>query len=160
VNVIYWILYWTLSKSVWNLSLLSELGVVPTSAIFAIIFAPGIVWQVALLVTSLKARKGVIAINLVSGASLLLCMYSSVYFYYGSAQNFGSNLSRVDAFYFALGIFTTAGTGTIAPVSEFARMLTSSQYVLDLFYVGGVIAIGTARLTPNGSERTGGRREL
>jgi len=162
VNVIYWVMYWALSKSIWNTGLLAKFGIVHSSAIFILVFVPAIVFQIALLVISLKARKAVIAANLVSGASLLLCLYSGLYLFYGSAQNFGSNLSKVDAFYFALGILTTAGTGTIAPVSEFARILTSSQYVVDLFYVVGIIAIGTARLTPtvlSARNRTDGNSE-
>jgi hypothetical protein len=153
LNIFYWIGYLTLG----NLSGITAAFTVFTFSVFGLVFDPlamiciiGIwatMWQGMLLVTSPETRKGIIALVLANGASLLVCTYSILYFLNGSDQNFGSRLSKVDAFYFALGIFTTAGTGSISPLSQSARLLTSSQYTVDLIYVGGIIAIGLARFT-------------
>jgi len=64
--------------------------------------------------------------------SMLLALFSTLYWNYGSATNFSIILSRLDAVYFAIGTLTTAGTGNIAPISQTARGIQALQMILDL----------------------------
>lgn len=45
---------------------------------------------------------------------------------------FTEPLSRLDAFYFALAIFTTTGFGDVAPTSDATRLAVSAQMAVDL----------------------------
>jgi|HubBroStandDraft_4_1064222.scaffolds.fasta_scaffold684336_1 hypothetical protein len=101
-----------------------------------------------------RSTKTQLILGLITGVSVILFDFSIVYLIYGTSQNFGARLTHLDAFYFSLGIFTTAGTGIIAPISGPARAIVSCQYVIDLIYIAGTISIGIAQIT---SRR--GRRE-
>jgi hypothetical protein len=74
-----------------------------------------------------------------------------LYWAIGTRPNFGSELSRVDAVYFALGTLTTAGTGTIAPTSGLARGLVSGQMIVDLVFVAGALTIAITRWSEKSS---------
>jgi voltage-gated potassium channel len=93
-----------------------------------------------------RASNADIISALIGGASLIISNFAAIYWTYGSLGNFNEHLSKVAALYFTLGTFTTAGTGTISPVSDFARAIVSCQYVVDLFFVAWIIAIGVSRI--------------
>ena len=46
------------------------------------------------------------------------------------------DLSRTDALYFTVTVFSTVGFGDISPTSESARLVVSGQMILDLFILG------------------------
>jgi hypothetical protein len=92
-----------------------------------------------------RFRPVVTAILLVYVFSLLLQLFSYIYWSYGTTRNFSITLSHLDSFYFALGTLTTAGTGTISAISETARQIQTLQMGLDLTFVGIVVAINLAR---------------
>ena len=75
----------------------------------------------------------------------LALVFANVYWAIGTKVNFGVELSRVDALYFSLGTLTTAGTGTIAPISSFARGLVSVQMALDFVFVATAVTIVVTR---------------
>jgi Ion channel len=77
--------------------------------------------------------------------SLVLQLFSYIYWSYGSTQNFSIRLSHLDSFYFALGTLTTAGTGSISVVSETARGLQTLQMGPDLILVIFAVALVVAR---------------
>jgi hypothetical protein len=52
------------------------------------------------------------------------------------AEAFTELLTRTDALYFAVTVFTTVGFGDITPLTEFARIVTTIQMVADLLVVG------------------------
>jgi hypothetical protein len=79
--------------------------------------------------------------------SLLLQLFSYIYWSFGTTRNFSISLSHLDAFYFALGTLTTAGTGNISTSSETARGFQALQMGLDLLIVGIVLTIILARYT-------------
>jgi voltage-gated potassium channel len=76
---------------------------------------------------------------------LIVESFADLYWIMGTTANFSVELSRWGAIYFALGTLTTAGTGTIAPTSDFARALVSGQMLLDLGFVTYVLGIAVAR---------------
>jgi Ion channel len=58
-----------------------------------------------------------IAIELFHGFSVLLVVFSTLYWSYGTSANFSEPLTRLDAIYFSVGTLSTAGTGNISAVS-------------------------------------------
>jgi hypothetical protein len=92
-----------------------------------------------------RFRPVLTALLVVFVFSLLLQFFAYIYWTFGTTRNFSIRLSHLDAFYFALGTLTTAGTGTISAVSETARGLQTLQMGLDLALVGFVVALVLAR---------------
>lgn len=70
-----------------------------------------------------------------------------MYWAHGTAKDFSVSLTHLDAFYFALGTFTTAGTGNISPISETARGLQALQMGLDFLLIAVVVVLATGRFT-------------
>lgn len=59
---------------------------------------------------------------------------------------FGKPIRRSDAIYIALGVLTTAGTGSLNPRTRECRKIVSTQMVLDLGLIGfGVAALYAGR---------------
>jgi hypothetical protein len=75
--------------------------------------------------------------------SLVLQLFSYMYWAYGTAINFSVSLTHLDSFYFAIGTFTTAGTGNISPISETARGLHALQMGLDFLLIGFIVVLVT-----------------
>lgn len=80
-------------------------------------------------------------------------VFANIYWAIGTKVNFGVELSRVDALYFSLGTLTTAGTGTIAPTSSFARGLVSVQMALDFAFVATAVTIVITRWSEKSSTK-------
>ena len=85
---------------------------------------------------------------------LFLVLFSSSYFLLAEQvpQSFTETLNRTDALYFTVTVFATVGFGDIAPVTQTARVLTTSQMLADLIVVGviakalfGAVRIGMHR---------------
>ncbi|HEV7210565.1 MAG TPA: potassium channel family protein [Blastococcus sp.] len=72
---------------------------------------------------------------------VFLVLFASVYVLLdtGRPGQFTEPLSRTDALYFVVVVFSTVGFGDIAPVSETARVLTMLQIVSDLLLLGVVL---------------------
>jgi hypothetical protein len=87
--------------------------------------------------------------------ALLLEIFSALYWAYGTKKNFSFPLSHLDAFYFALGTLTTAGTGNIVAISETSRWIQAAQLGLDLLLVVFIVALVMARYSAlfNGAKR-------
>ena len=77
--------------------------------------------------------------------SLLLQLFSYMYWSYGSARNFSVPLSHLASFYFALGTLTTAGTGNVSAISPLSRGLQTWQMGIDLVLIAFVVALILAR---------------
>jgi Ion channel len=88
-----------------------------------------------------RFRPVVTALLLLYVFSLLLQLFSYIYWSYGTTRNFSIRLSHLDSFYFALGTLTTAGTGNVSATSETSRQIQTLQMGLDLIFVGIVVAI-------------------
>lgn len=57
------------------------------------------------------------------------------------AGSFSEPLTRLDAIYFVLTIFTTLGFGDIVPVTTGARVLVILQMLFDLLFIGVVAKV-------------------
>jgi hypothetical protein len=87
-------------------------------------------------------RRWPFATALLALAGTLVVVFSMSYWQIGSARDFGTPLTRVDAMYFTVGTLSTAGTGNLSAISERARKVQTLQMGLDLFLLvvgGGVI---------------------
>jgi len=79
--------------------------------------------------------------------SLVLQLFSYIYWAAGTTKNFNTSLTHFDSFYFALGTLTTAGSGTISVTSETARHIQALQMTLDLLLIGFAVALILSRYT-------------
>jgi len=69
---------------------------------------------------------------------LFLLVFASTYFILSSEDPtaFSEPLSRSDALYFTITVFSTVGFGDINPLDENVRLLVGSQMLLDLIVLG------------------------
>ena len=82
---------------------------------------------------------------------LFLISFASVYLRL-SQQNpgsFSAHLSRTDALYFTVTVFSTVGFGDLVPVTEVARVLVMFQMLGDLAIIGAGVHVltGAVRLS-------------
>jgi len=102
-----------------------------------LVFAGLAVWQVRAIAGSrypgLRAAE---ALGLI--IPLYLLLFASTYFVMerASAANFTQPLTRTDALYFSVTVFTTVGFGDIAAKSETARVVLIIQMLADLALLG------------------------
>lgn len=96
---------------------------------------------------------------------LYLLLFASTYYLMerSVAGSFSEALTRSDALYFTMTVFSTVGFGDISPRSEPARLLATGQMALNLLLIGVaarllVSAVERARVQSGRSE-TGGRRD-
>lgn len=74
---------------------------------------------------------------------LFLLVYANVYYLleHNLAGSFTESLTRTDALYFAVTVFATVGFGDIAPVSQAARVLVTTQMVGNLLVLGVALRV-------------------
>lgn len=82
---------------------------------------------------------------------LLLIGYAATYYLmaHASGKAFSIGLSRLDALYFTVTVFTTTGFGDITARSDAARAVVTSQMLIDLIFLGIVVRFitGAARFS-------------
>jgi hypothetical protein len=78
------------------------------------------------------------------GFAVLLETFTLVYWSHGTSRDFSIPLSHFDAFYFALGTLAT-GTGNVSAISEASRRIQTTQMVIDLVFIGFIVALLLAR---------------
>ncbi len=58
-----------------------------------------------------------------------------------SQPAFSESLTRTDALYFTITVFSTVGFGDITPLTQYARTMTMAQMIGDLIVVGLVAQV-------------------
>jgi voltage-gated potassium channel len=95
-------------------------------------------WQIRAITRA--AHPGVRAITaLAATVPLFLLLFAASYFLMAQADpaNFSTEaLTRSDALYFSVTIFSTVGFGDITATSQNARLLASAQMIMDLLILG------------------------
>jgi voltage-gated potassium channel len=115
-------------------------------------------WQIREITGA--AHPAVRAIQaLATTAPLFLLLFAATYFVMAQADpaNFSTHtLTRTDALYFTVTIFSTVGFGDISATSQAARLLVSAQMILDLLVLGlgirvciGAVQRGRQHQTPD-----------
>ena len=107
-------------------------------AVGATVFVVLVVWEIRRIISS--EFPGIRAIEaLAATVPLFLILFASMYFMmstFGTGTFSQEDLSRTDALYFTVTVFSTVGFGDISPTSESARLVVSGQMILDLFILG------------------------
>jgi hypothetical protein len=127
-----------------------------------LVFAGIAVWQVRSIIGSRYPRiRAFEALGLILPFYLLV--FASTYFVMqrASAANFTQPLTRTDALYFSVTVFTTVGFGDIAAKSETARVVLIVQMLADLALLGagarlllGAVRRGQQRRSGTGDDGT------
>ena len=102
-----------------------------------------VAWQVRAIIRSEYPRLRAVEALFVA-VPLLLVLFAATYFRLAGSSlvNFAQPLSRTDALYFAVTVFSTVGFGDISAKSEAARVVVTLQMVVDLVLIGlGVRAL-------------------
>jgi voltage-gated potassium channel len=160
------LLWWVLVRSLASAVILVALYyVVPLQDLrgthLAVSLTAGIVILAVVIVLQVRTigrsrYPGVQAVEaLAVSAPLFLLMYASAYVVMAQdgAANFSSHqLTRTDALYFTLTVFSTVGFGDITATSQSARVLVMVQMVMDLVILGlgvrvyrGAVSVGRRR---------------
>lgn len=113
---------------------------------FALVIAAPLVLAGILLLRS-TVSIGLILAVLASGVIAALVSFSSAYWQIGTTANFNVQLTHFDSWYFALGMFTTAGTGNIVAISDRAREIQTLQMFFDMTIVVFVAGILVSRFS-------------
>ena len=102
-------------------------------AVLALVLA----WQVRAIMGSPYPRLRAFE-TLTIGIPILLIVFASAYFLVGNADSdsFTQPLSKTDALYFTITVFSTVGFGDITAKTEVARILVSIQMMFDLAVFG------------------------
>ena len=106
------------------------------------LFAGVITWQIRAILRS--NYPGLRAIEALAAAiPLFLLVFAAAYVTLADAQPsaFSEPLSRTDALYFTITVFSTVGFGDIAPVATPARVIAMVQMLGDLVVVGLVLRV-------------------
>ena len=136
-----------------------DAGVAVRLLIGFLIFAAMATWQVRSIIGSrYPAVKAIEALGLI--VPLYLLLFASTYFVMerASAANFTQPLTRTDALYFAVTVFSTVGFGDIAAKSEAARVVLIFQMLGDLALLGAGVRVllgAVRRGQQRGSDTTG-----
>jgi voltage-gated potassium channel len=107
-----------------------------------VVFAMAVAWQVqAIIGSDLPRLRAIQAVA--TGLPLLLLLYASAYVLIANDQpdSFTEALSRTDSLYFTVTVFATVGFGDIAPRTELARIVTTTQMLMGLVAVGLVAKV-------------------
>jgi len=118
-----------------------------------LVFAGVMVWQVrAIAGARYPGLRAAEALGLV--LPFYLVLFASTYFVMerASAAAFTQPLTRTDALYFAVTVFSTVGFGDITPKSEIARVVLIVQMIGDLAVLGAGLQV-LLRAVQRGRER-------
>ncbi|MHC2998561.1 potassium channel family protein [Microbacterium sp. HJ5] len=110
----------------------------------AVVLAGVTVWQVLAIIRS--ADPGVRAIEALAViAPIYLLLFAATYFIMErtDAAAFTTDLTRMDALYFTVTVFSTVGFGDISAATEPARVLVTLQMVLNLIVLGAGVRLLT-----------------
>jgi voltage-gated potassium channel len=122
----------------------------------------GLAWLIALVVFQvrwiLRSRfpglRGVEA--LATSIPLFLLLFAGAYVVLAaiSAGNFSEPLTRTDALYFTVTVFSTVGFGDITAKTEAARLVVTGQMIVDLVAVGLAVKVivGAVKRGRSGSQ--------
>jgi len=121
-----------------------------------LVFAGLMVWQVrAIIGARYPGLRAAEALGVI--IPLYLLLFASTYFVMQrtSAANFTQPLTRTDALYFSVTVFTTVGFGDIAAKSETARIALIVQMLADLALLGAGARVLLGAVRRGQQRRTG-----
>jgi hypothetical protein len=91
---------------------------------------------------------------------LLLFLFSAIYLSISTTTTaaFTQPLNRIGAFYFTVSVFSSVGFGDIAPKTDLARIVVTTQMLLDLALLAAIVRVyfGAARIATARRSSDGG----
>jgi voltage-gated potassium channel len=113
-------------------------------------------WQIRSIANSkTPTLRAVEAVSISLPLFLLSMATTYVLMSQSNEQSFTEALTRTDALYFAITVFSTVGFGDIAPLTQSARIAVTVQIFLDLLLLGvglrlvvGAVNVGKKRQQP------------
>lgn len=113
-----------------------------------LVFVGVVIWQVRAVLRS--RYPGLRAVEALAAAiPLFLLLFAAAYLRMADADAgaFSEPLSRTDALYYTITVFSTVGFGDITPKTDLARVATMVQMLGDLLVVGLVLhlMVGAAK---------------
>ena len=121
---------------------LDRAGIAAITELVAGLLALGVVLVVQIRAIGKHEHPGVRAVEaLAFTIPFFLILFATTYFLMARAQptNFTEPLTRTDALYFTVTVFSTVGFGDITAKSEATRLIVTVQMLLDLVVVGVVV---------------------
>jgi voltage-gated potassium channel len=121
---------------------LTARGAIVPLVIGLVAFIALVAVQVRLIVRS--PFPGVRAVEaLATSVPFFLLLFASTYYVMArlSYGSFGQPLTRTDALYFTVTVFSTVGFGDITPKTETARLVVTGQMIADLIILGVAIKV-------------------
>jgi len=111
-------------------------------ALVSLTFVGVAVWQFRAIVRAPYPRLRAVE-ALATLLPLLLLAFSITYVLMERAGpgSFSEALSRTDALYFTVTVFSTTGFGDIVPVAEAARLVTMAQMLFDVVALGAIAKV-------------------
>jgi hypothetical protein len=106
-----------------------------------LILLAGTVVQLRMIIKArYPAARAIEALAATLPLFLLLFAWAYLTMAQEDSANFNSNpLTRTDALYFTITVFSTVGFGDIVATSQSARLLVSAQMLLDLLLLGLIV---------------------
>jgi hypothetical protein len=121
-----------------------------------------LVWQMRSVSRSPYPRLRAVE-ALATAFPLLILLFATSYFLLARSQpgSFTESLSRTDAVYFTVTVFSTVGFGDIAPRTEAARSTVVLQMLADVLLIGVIahVMVEAVRRGLQRRVRTGGPRQ-
>lgn len=98
------------------------------------------IWQVRAIVHS-PYPAGRAVESLATSIPLFLLLFAAVYYMMSRSGTavFNERLTRTDALYFTVTVFSTVGFGDIVPLTETARVVAMIQMLADLLILGALL---------------------
>lgn len=118
------------------------------------------IWQVRSIISAKHPTVRAVG-ALATTVPLFLLLFAATYFLMAktSPASFSDHLTRTDALYFTVTVFSTVGFGDITAVSESARLVVTAQMILDLLFLGlgirvfiGAVQRGRQRAQPESAD--------
>ena len=116
---------------------LSGTSAVAGLAIGVLVFLGLVAWQVRSILRSAHPQTRALQ-ALVVVLPIFILMFASAYYVMGRAQpaDFSEALTRSDALYFTVTVFSTVGFGDVSAKGETTRLVVTAQMILDLIFLG------------------------
>jgi hypothetical protein len=110
-------------------------------------------WQIRSIANSrTPTLRAVEAVSISLPLFILSIATTYVLMSQSNGGSFSENLTRTDALYFAITVFSTVGFGDIAPLTQPARIAVTAQIFFDLLLLGvglrivvGAVNVGKKR---------------
>lgn len=119
-----------------------EDAVVARLAAALVVLCATLAWQIRAVTRS--THPGLRAVEaIIVSLPMLILVFAFAYLVTAAsdAASFTQPVNRIGGVYFSTTVFTTVGFGDIAPRSDLARMLVTTQMIVDLIVIGVIAKV-------------------